>query len=89
MAISNLVSVISLVVIIWLMMMEMMYYLETSFTYTFIPDTDFSEKLKINVDITVAMPCRCGYCNLCCLEGKKRIRVLIIVFLHLRKNNSH
>lgn len=51
-------SVLSLVVILWLMVMEMMYYLETSFTYTFIPDTEFSEKLKINVDITVAMPCR-------------------------------
>ena len=60
---SVLVSVLSLLVILWLMVMEMMYYLETSFTYTFIPDTEFSEKLKINVDITVAMPCRCGYCG--------------------------
>ncbi|KAK8386360.1 hypothetical protein O3P69_010790 [Scylla paramamosain] len=51
-------SVLSLAVILWLMVMEMMYYLETSFTYTFIPDTKFSEKLKINVDITIAMPCR-------------------------------
>lgn len=51
-------SVLSLVVIGWLMMMEMMYYLETTFTYTFVPDTDFSQKLKINVDITIAMPCR-------------------------------
>ncbi|MPC18344.1 Endoplasmic reticulum-Golgi intermediate compartment protein 2 [Portunus trituberculatus] len=54
----EIVSVLSLAVILWLMVMEMVYYLETSFTYTFIPDTEFSEKLKINVDITVAMPCR-------------------------------
>lgn len=43
---------------IWLIVMEAMYYMETKFTYTFTPDTAFTEKLKINVDITVAMPCK-------------------------------
>ncbi|KAK8725725.1 hypothetical protein OTU49_010717, partial [Cherax quadricarinatus] len=50
--------VISLLVMSWLVVMEMMYYMDTTFTYTFTPDADFTEKLKINIDITVAMPCR-------------------------------
>lgn len=49
---------ISLLVMSWLVVMEMMYYMDTTFTYTFTPDADFTEKLKINIDITVAMPCR-------------------------------
>lgn len=52
------VSVISHILMIWLIVMESMYYMETKFTYTFTPDTAFTEKLKINVDITVAMPCK-------------------------------
>lgn len=52
------VSVISHMLMIWLIVMEAMYYMETKFTYTFTPDTAFTEKLKINVDITVAMPCK-------------------------------
>lgn len=52
------VSVISHILMIWLIVMEAMYYMETKFTYTFTPDTAFTEKLKINVDITVAMPCK-------------------------------
>lgn len=55
------VSVISRLVMAWLVVMEVLYYTETTFTYTFRPDADFTEKLKINVDITVAMPCRCEY----------------------------
>ncbi|XP_071543328.1 endoplasmic reticulum-Golgi intermediate compartment protein 2 isoform X3 [Panulirus ornatus] len=51
-------SVLSRLVMAWLVVMEVMYYTETTFTYTFRPDADFTEKLKINVDITVAMPCR-------------------------------
>lgn len=52
------VSVISHILMIWLIVMESMYYMETKFTYTFTPDAAFTEKLKINVDITVAMPCK-------------------------------
>ncbi|XP_068249423.1 endoplasmic reticulum-Golgi intermediate compartment protein 2 [Palaemon carinicauda] len=51
-------SVLSHLLILWLIVMEGLYYMETKFTYTFKPDTSFSEKLKINVDITVAMPCK-------------------------------
>ncbi|XP_063598074.1 endoplasmic reticulum-Golgi intermediate compartment protein 2-like [Penaeus indicus] len=51
-------SLLSLTVMVWLVVMEIMYYMETSFKFTFKPDTDFSEKLKINVDLTVAMPCK-------------------------------
>lgn len=31
--------------------------MDSKFIFKFSPDTDFDEKLKINVDITVAMPC--------------------------------
>ncbi|KAK4306375.1 hypothetical protein Pmani_021794 [Petrolisthes manimaculis] len=51
-------SVLSLSIVMWLLVMEVMYYMETTFTFSFTPDTDFTQKLKINVDITVAMPCR-------------------------------
>lgn len=51
-------SLVGYGVMLSLIVMEGMYYLETGFTFTFKPDVDFDERLKINVDITIAMPCR-------------------------------
>ncbi|CAH1366343.1 hypothetical protein MTP99_007694 [Tenebrio molitor] len=50
-------SVFSFILIVWLVYSEVNYYLDSKFQFKFSPDTDFDAKLKINVDITVAMPC--------------------------------
>lgn len=50
-------SVFSFAIIFWLIYSEIQYYMDSKFIFKFSPDTDFDEKLKINVDITVAMPC--------------------------------
>ncbi|EEZ99853.1 endoplasmic reticulum-Golgi intermediate compartment protein 2 [Tribolium castaneum] len=50
-------SVFSFILITWLVFLEINYYLDSKFIFKFSPDTDFDAKLKINVDITVAMPC--------------------------------
>lgn len=55
------VSIISFVIIIVLVYSEVNYYLNSKFIFKFSPDVDFDEKLKINVDITVAMPCHSKY----------------------------
>ncbi|XP_076035126.1 endoplasmic reticulum-Golgi intermediate compartment protein 2 [Oratosquilla oratoria] len=52
------VSLISFGLIIWLIIWEFIYFLETDFKFKFKPDVDMDEKLILNVDITVAMPCR-------------------------------
>ncbi|RZC35060.1 COPIIcoated ERV and/or ERGIC N domain containing protein [Asbolus verrucosus] len=50
-------SIFSFLLIIWLVYSEINYYLDSKFVFKFSPDTDYDAKLKINVDITVAMPC--------------------------------
>lgn len=55
------VSVISFLLIFWLVYSEVKYYLDSRFIFKFSPDTDFEAKLKINVDLTVAMPCSCKF----------------------------
>ncbi|KAL7641241.1 UNVERIFIED_CONTAM: hypothetical protein RMT77_008379 [Armadillidium vulgare] len=50
-------SLVSYGVMVWLIMWECAYFFETKFIFRFNADTDFREKLKINMDITVAMPC--------------------------------
>lgn len=51
------VTVISFAIIFWLIYSEVSYYLDSRFVFKFSPDTDFDAKLKINVDLTIAMPC--------------------------------
>ena len=51
-------SVLSFALIFWLTYSEISYYFHSKFTYTFAPDMDFDAKLKLNVDLTVAMPCQ-------------------------------
>ncbi|KAK4876076.1 hypothetical protein RN001_012498 [Aquatica leii] len=50
-------SIISFGIIFWLVYSEINYYLHSKFVFKFSPDIDFDAKLKINVDITIAMPC--------------------------------
>jgi hypothetical protein len=51
------VSVVSCCLIVWLLYSEISHYRDANFRFRFVPDSDFSAKLKINVDLTVAMPC--------------------------------
>jgi hypothetical protein len=50
-------SVVALVIICWLVILEVSYFFDTGFKFYFSPDTDLDEKVRINVDITIAMPC--------------------------------
>ncbi|XP_075213136.1 endoplasmic reticulum-Golgi intermediate compartment protein 2 isoform X2 [Lycorma delicatula] len=51
-------TVITLVLITWLLISEISYYFDSRFIFKFAPDTDYDAKLKLNIDITVAMPCQ-------------------------------
>ncbi|CAK1589335.1 unnamed protein product [Parnassius mnemosyne] len=50
-------SLITFFIIMWLVYSEVTYYLDSNLVFKFMPDTDMDEKLQINIDITVAMPC--------------------------------
>uniref|UniRef100_A0A182IWX0 Endoplasmic reticulum vesicle transporter C-terminal domain-containing protein n=1 Tax=Anopheles atroparvus TaxID=41427 RepID=A0A182IWX0_ANOAO len=49
-------SLISRLVIICLVYHEVSYYLDSRLVFKFIPDTDLQSKLKVHIDLTVAMP---------------------------------
>ncbi|XP_019867900.1 endoplasmic reticulum-Golgi intermediate compartment protein 2 [Aethina tumida] len=51
-------SVVSFLIIGFLIYSEFRYYLDSKFTFKFSPDVELSQKLKINIDITIAMPCQ-------------------------------
>ncbi|XP_045778473.1 endoplasmic reticulum-Golgi intermediate compartment protein 2 [Maniola jurtina] len=50
-------SVITFFIIMWLVYSEVTYFLDSNLVFKFVPDTDMDEKLRINIDITIAMPC--------------------------------
>lgn len=50
-------SVITFFIIMWLIYCEVTYYFDSNLVFKFTPDTDMDEKLRINIDLTVAMPC--------------------------------
>ncbi|KOB78071.1 putative PTX1 protein isoform 1 [Operophtera brumata] len=50
-------SVLTFLITLWLIYCEVTYYLDSNLVFKFMPDTDMDEKLRINIDITVAMPC--------------------------------
>lgn len=50
-------SVIAFLIIMWLIYSEVSYYLDSNLVFKFMPDIDMDEKLRINIDMTVAMPC--------------------------------
>ncbi|KAG8234389.1 hypothetical protein J437_LFUL015129 [Ladona fulva] len=56
--VGGILSIVSWAVIIWIVYSEVTFYLDARFKFRFIPDTEFDSKLKMNIDITVAMPCR-------------------------------
>lgn len=50
-------SLITFVMIIYLVYSEVSYYIDSRLVFKFSPDTDMDSKLKINIDLTIAMPC--------------------------------
>jgi len=50
-------SIFSFLIIGFLVYSEISYYLNSQFVFKFSPDVELEEKLKINIDLTVAMPC--------------------------------
>uniref|UniRef100_A0A2K6H0M0 Endoplasmic reticulum-Golgi intermediate compartment protein n=1 Tax=Propithecus coquereli TaxID=379532 RepID=A0A2K6H0M0_PROCO len=55
------VSLIALTTMALLAIMEFSVYQDTWMKYEYEVDKDFSSKLRINIDITVAMKCHCKY----------------------------
>lgn len=51
------VSIFTICIIGYLIIAETRYYFDSRLQFKFVPDTDIDAKLKINIDITVAMPC--------------------------------
>lgn len=51
------VSIFTFCIIAYLIIAETNYFLDSRLQFKFEPDTDYDAKLKINIDITVAMPC--------------------------------
>ncbi|CAL7946585.1 unnamed protein product [Xylocopa violacea] len=56
-AVGGTFSIFTICTIAYLIIAETSYYLDSRLQFKFEPDTDIDEKLKINIDITVAMPC--------------------------------
>lgn len=54
---SFLVTLFMYLFMIWLILSEIIYYNASIIYNKFIPDVDFNDKLKITVDMTVAMQC--------------------------------
>ena len=44
-----------------LLYVEFHYFLYPGYKFRFAPDSQFTGKLKLNVDLTVAMPCDCKF----------------------------
>jgi len=51
------VAVITFFLVVLLLYSELNYYLWPGLKFRFVPDSDLQAKLKLNVDLTVAMPC--------------------------------
>jgi len=51
------VSIVTFLLVLLLLYAELHYFLYPGFKFRFAPDSQFTGKLKLNVDLTVAMPC--------------------------------
>lgn len=56
-AVGGTFSLLSFVIMLYLIIAETRYFLDGKLEFKFEPDTDIDAKLKLNIDITVAMPC--------------------------------
>ena len=53
------VAVITFILVVLLLYSELTYFFWPGLKFRFAPDGDLHAKLKLNVDMTVAMPCDC------------------------------
>ena len=53
------VSILTFLLVVAMLYSELNYFLFPGHKFRFAPDADFMGKLKLNVDMTVAMPCDC------------------------------
>lgn len=51
-------SLLSRLLIAFVIYKEIQYYFETSLVFKFVPDADIQSKLKFNLDMTIKMPCK-------------------------------
>lgn len=51
------VSILSRLLIIYVVYVEFQYYLDSRLVFKFVPDSDMDTKLRVNLDLTVASPC--------------------------------
>ncbi|XP_066584287.1 endoplasmic reticulum-Golgi intermediate compartment protein 2 [Prorops nasuta] len=56
-AVGGTFSIFTIVIIVYLIIAETNYFLDSRLQFKFEPDTDYDEKVKINIDVTIAMPC--------------------------------
>ncbi|KAK0174045.1 hypothetical protein PV328_007162 [Microctonus aethiopoides] len=56
-AVGGTFSFITFCIIFWMIILETRYFLDAQLYFKFQPDNEIDAKLKINIDITVAMPC--------------------------------
>ena len=52
-------AVITFILVVLLLYSELTYFFWPGLKFRFAPDGDLHAKLKLNVDMTVAMPCDC------------------------------
>ena len=64
------VSIITFLLVVWMLYSEFNYFVFPGYKFRFVPDADFTAKLKLNVDMTVAMPCDCkSFSDNPCIKG--------------------
>lgn len=54
-----LVSLVCVFIILYLVYSEVKDFLHSGVKFHFVPDDDLDTRMDLNVDMTVAMPCRC------------------------------
>ncbi|XP_014208988.1 endoplasmic reticulum-Golgi intermediate compartment protein 2 [Copidosoma floridanum] len=50
-------SIASVCIIVYLIYSETAYFLDSKLLFKFEPDTDYDNRLQMNIDLTIAMPC--------------------------------
>ncbi|KAL7293665.1 hypothetical protein TKK_0012744 [Trichogramma kaykai] len=56
-AVGGTFSIVSVIIILYIIYSETSYFLDTRLKFKFVPDIDVNDEIEMNVDITVAMPC--------------------------------
>ncbi len=73
-----LVSLICIFIILYLVFSEVNDFIHSGVKFHFVPDDDLDTRMDLNVDMTVAMPCRCkiNYFVFPCLTSLRNLLVV-------------